>query len=287
MKTNKIFIPIAVALGTSASLHAAATVYEPFDQTAGALNGQASSGVGLTGNWSDDQTVDVVTPGTMSYGNLQNAGGQAVLGNGNSTDAWVTTSTTLGNANLLEDGATLWFSYMFEAGSGGGGNQWAGFAFGTERLDASFSGANMINSGNGIGLTSRDKTLRASTWTGGGNANQEGTLTFGGLDPYPVSTLVVGKIEWGTGGADEMFTLYSVDPSDLGTLGTGVTASMSDVTQSAFDTISFTKRNSGGTATYDEIRFGATLADVTPVPEPSSMALLGLGGLALLRRRRK
>jgi len=36
----------------------------------------------------------------------------------------------------------------------------------------------------------------------------------------------------------------------------------------------------------DEIRIGTTLADVIPVPEPASVALLGLGGLMLLRRRR-
>jgi len=41
-----------------------------------------------------------------------------------------------------------------------------------------------------------------------------------------------------------------------------------------------------GTITYDEIRFGATFADVSPVPEPSAALLGALGVLALLRRRR-
>jgi hypothetical protein len=41
------------------------------------------------------------------------------------------------------------------------------------------------------------------------------------------------------------------------------------------------------TATMDEIRFGDDLGSVIPVPEPATMGLLGLGGLALLRRRRK
>jgi hypothetical protein len=44
-----------------------------------------------------------------------------------------------------------------------------------------------------------------------------------------------------------------------------------------------------GAATFDEIRFGTTFADVSPIPEPSTYALLaaGLGALVWLRRRAK
>jgi len=45
-------------------------------------------------------------------------------------------------------------------------------------------------------------------------------------------------------------------------------------------------RTSGNTTDIDEVRFGTSFADVTVVPEPSSLALLGLGSLLLLRRRR-
>jgi len=41
----------------------------------------------------------------------------------------------------------------------------------------------------------------------------------------------------------------------------------------------------GDNTVMDEIRIGTTLADVMPVPEPASLALLAVGGLALLRRR--
>ena len=38
---------------------------------------------------------------------------------------------------------------------------------------------------------------------------------------------------------------------------------------------------------YDEIRMGTSYADVAPVPEPATLSLLALGGLAMLRRRRE
>jgi hypothetical protein len=39
--------------------------------------------------------------------------------------------------------------------------------------------------------------------------------------------------------------------------------------------------------TFDEVRLGQSFADVTPVPEPVTFALAGLGGVALLALRRK
>jgi hypothetical protein len=49
--------------------------------------------------------------------------------------------------------------------------------------------------------------------------------------------------------------------------------------------------NTGDTsvAKFDEIRFGTSFADVSPIPEPSTYALLaaGLGALVWLRRRAK
>ncbi|MFP4052253.1 MAG: hypothetical protein ACLFV7_00130 [Phycisphaerae bacterium] len=39
--------------------------------------------------------------------------------------------------------------------------------------------------------------------------------------------------------------------------------------------------------TVDELRFGETYADVTPVHEPATMSLLALGGPGVLPKRRR
>jgi hypothetical protein len=41
-----------------------------------------------------------------------------------------------------------------------------------------------------------------------------------------------------------------------------------------------------GAFCIDEIRIGETYADVVPIPEPATLAVLALGGLAMIRRRR-
>ena len=253
-----------------------AVIYEPFDYPTDSgegdldpltapLNGTpVNPSTGLSGNWSDDQTVNLVTPVTLPYGDLPNAGGQIELSPGNSTDAWVTTSSVLADAGLLNDGATLWFSTMFMKASGGGSNEWAGFAFGSERLDAAYNGARMQNTGNGVGFTTRNMAVTVGTWSDGGQVDQGGSIALGGAeDTYPVSALIVGKIEWGaTAVDDETITLYAVSTTDLETLGTGVSKTVAGFDQTLLDIISMTQRNSGGIQTYDEIRFGETYDDV-------------------------
>lgn len=55
------------------------------------------------------------------------------------------------------------------------------------------------------------------------------------------------------------------------------------------NTIGFTSGFSGTEFIFDELRIGSTYADVTPVPEPTSLLLLSTAGAVLAgsRRRRK
>ncbi len=280
-----------------ASANAAALVYEPFGQTAGALNGKAASTTGLTGNWSQDQTVTVVTPPTLNYGDLENAGGQVSVGNGNGTDVWVTTSSALGDAGLLNDGATLWFSYVYKKSSHGGSNEHSGFAFATSQFTTGSSGPALSAAGYGFGTYNQNGVLAALSYSNS-TARVTSSASESLQDSTPIAspanndrfgeTLVIGRMQWNAdSGLNDSLTIWTRALDDISTAPTTGGATRSAlILQGQLDTITFAQRNSGGIQTYDEIRFGASFADVSPIPEPSVALLGALGVLGLLRRRR-
>jgi len=284
-----LFTLTSLSLASVTSLDAAAIIYEPYSQATGVLNGKPG-GLGLSGNWTSTTgaaAVNVVNPPTLNYGNLQNAGGQANLLNSGSTRASITTTTGLATVGLLSDGATLWFSYVFQKAANGGSNEQSGFAFGTDLVTPAFNGLNMANSGFGLGAFTNSSGVTASSWTAGTRTGG----TAAALQTLNTPTLVIGKIVWGANAsANETITLYTRALNNIATeptTGGGVRA-VAGFDQTALDTISFGQRNSGDVQIYDEIRFGANYADVSPaagIPEPSAAVLGVLGFLSLLRRR--
>ena len=98
---------------------------------------------------------------------------------------------------------------------------------------------------------------------------------------------IVGQIDFNPLGTDDVITLFNVAATDTA-LGTSFATLSADLDNASFDTISI---SDGQASAFDEIRFGTSLASVTPglfaVPEPSSMMILiGLGGLGMIRRRK-
>ena len=99
----------------------------------------------------------------------------------------------------------------------------------------------------------------------------------------------MAKIVWSDAGLDTITVVSFLETDTISeanfNAATQSTLSV-DFDQSLFDTISI----GGANGHVDEIRIATTFADAftaTVVPEPSSFALVGLGALALLARRRR
>ena len=149
---------------------------------------------------------------------------------------------------------------------------------------------------NGFGVA---PTTLGNDWTAYG---WNGSSQVVGASALSVATngtktfMLIGKIELGKGTVgNDLYTLYDYELNTDSVTGDSVTGGTLnlitsidvDITEADIDTINLTRQVN---TACDEIRVGTSLDDVlglTTVPEPSSTALIGLGGLALLLRRRR
>jgi hypothetical protein len=274
-------------LGASSYANGALAIYEPFDYTAASvLNAKSgTSEVGFSAAWSAGASTLVGT-GTLSYGSL------AVTGNrfqGSSNlnrygGSRSISASTLAGAGLLADGTELWFSAIVGLVAGANGtNHFLSMALSSDNFNVNNGNTDFSiqNSGQGVGFYMKSGVVRAANYTSATAAPTTSSTATAYNAVTGSSGLIVGKIVWG---ADtDTITIYQPDASLV--LGTAKSTVSTTVTQSAFDTLTF---RWGDPVLLDEIRFGASAADVMPlaIPEPSTALLGALGALALLRRRR-
>lgn len=271
-KTTALATALIASAGVATTADAGALIYEPFADDDASLAGN-NSGLGLDGTWQAGGIS--VLSGSQTFFDLQVSGNRAVrTGGGNFNNAFISPGTTLTDEDLLGDTAILWFSALVVSDPG----RRTYVALGTGNAD----GFDRIGGtgGFGVGIRVENGRAHAHGWDNTGAVKPAGPTVDDG------TVLVVGKITWAPDGSNDKVELFLPTGIGLAQPVAPVSTMLRDFDQSAFDTISFAGGAAGSIPSVDEIRFGKTYRDVVPVPEPSSLALIAMGGLAMMRRRR-
>jgi hypothetical protein len=192
----------------------------------------------------------------------------------------VTTATDTGNwldgYDDATDAGTLYFSFDVTVDNNAGETGGGGF----------FAGLQFLGTGEDLAI--------GNHWL----STQWGGYNFSGnfeLQPDDATTEIIsgssariaGKIVLGAGANDDTVTLWfnpiagaEVDqPASIMTNLSGA--------DTPFSSLQVRSGVGTGQSTYSNIVFATEFSDVNSIPEPSSLALAALGGLALILRRRK
>jgi hypothetical protein len=226
-----------------------ALVYEPFDYPGSADEPHSVVGKGgATGTkgvytYMSDGKLDrapATLAGGLSYGALP------VTGNRGSTHRWSTDCVielddSLHKAGLLEDGATLWMSYVFLA-----------------------SGEHEHRQGGGI-VTLRSEDLKEGIGFKASGSQYETAVVLGGKVETRRITgtrpntpiLVVGRVIWGKDGANDSFVPFQVGPDLKLPEKEGRASVPFNIDQTRINRLVLS-----GEGQFDEIRVGATYDSV-------------------------
>ncbi|HKK18426.1 MAG TPA: hypothetical protein VJ952_07065 [Opitutales bacterium] len=296
---TKHFLSLAGLALVGASLNAQTVIYEGFADSDSSLDGN-TTGSGLTGNWSAGSGSTIVAD--QPFGNLDTSGNASQHATNNWDNPTAAIDSTALNANptdgLLRDGGEMWFSltyngalfdgqtnsvyhrFAFGIGDGGFGSNGDLATTGDQAIGFGVSGTNLYG---GLWET---ENWGSNSLNGGAPATDDGTIAATSLNDGQ-TYFIVGHVQWGaTSGANDTLSIY-LPGTDL-SLGSAVASSTGVLSQDSFDTLAFHSGNQF-ISIIDEVRVGASYADVSPVPEPSSFGLIaGFLGLTwvMLRRRR-
>ncbi|HYG24660.1 MAG TPA: PEP-CTERM sorting domain-containing protein [Verrucomicrobiae bacterium] len=269
-------LPAQAALLSSESFNVGAGGY-----TTGDVAGQASTDAFYSGGWfKGDPTHDVQIVGTgLSYNGLLSSGGAlatGAVGRGGRNLATPWDNNTVG---------TYYISFLANFGVGGTHHRvveaWnapslAG-ADGTRSLQLGYSTFTGLGTTLSLSINNGSDGVDESDFDNNVELAADGTTHLFVLR-YDLANTAGGDTVYGYMDPADL----SFEPGSANVLMTGF-----DFGLAAFGSVVNFVFDGTPTGTIDEIRFGDTWNDVLPVPEPSSLALLVLGGVGLVAARRK
>jgi hypothetical protein len=287
---------VVFTAGLTPDASAALIAYEPFDYTVGASIDGLSGGTGFSSAWGgyNASTLpagsSVIQAGSLSLGGVPASGNSVLLTGQNGTAQFARSFANVAGT----DGTTLWFSFL---GQRVGGLQ-----------EPPASGTNVFPRGVNVGLFDTEATANASSaeriaignssnateneWSiineGSGSARVGAGLTFDTLAWAVVRIDFHGDATV----ADDIYLWLNPDPGAEPSTGSAAASSIGAFDYSNVDILrpfigDSSSGRPAGQLLVDEIRLGTLYADMSVVPEPSTVGLAALGGVAMLLRSRK
>lgn len=285
--------------------HAGLVVYEGFDYAVGVQNG-LNGGTGFAGAWEDMTAGSNAGEGYVysSSGNTEGTNGNkpdwdGAVDNLPQTGGYIGLSPFVNDSTQDRNNARRALAQSAGAMAGADRILWMSMAVHFEDNRFNFSPGLMLTDGGGFSERVRDIT-DGSTGIGIGHGSAWGidlnaiTYNAGAFDTRTnisnISTtldnVIVLKYEFGDTTDKVSAWFFTEDQAlseavfDANALSTTSTFNIDEFT---LDTLAVGITRAGNA--YDEIRIGDSFTDVV-TPEPTSLALLGLGGMLVARRRR-